>query len=324
MRNEAAKTAEALGKSYVGLCGHMDTVSAGEGWASDPAELIIKDGYCHGLGACDMKGSIAAMIHALQTSMLPSALILCHSEETDHAGANELCSSGSLEQLALVIGEPTGLQPVNRHKGYAEYMIKVAGKEAHSSMPGNGLNASYGMARILLDIQELNRTMSRMDSNGFSVGQTINVGRIRGGDSVNKVCGWNEIYGDIRYLPGRDLQEIENEIEGMLLLTRQEGYLAEYRRILDDKPFAGNNQELLRRAVKASGRKEGCADFVTDASVFADKGIDCIIMGPGEIGRCHRPDERIKVSELYEAAQIYSRMLGCLEFKQPHRLLQVA
>ena len=49
------------------VIGHIDTVQIQKGWATDPLKATIKDGNLYGLGAADMKGSIAAFLAALLT-----------------------------------------------------------------------------------------------------------------------------------------------------------------------------------------------------------------------------------------------------------------
>ena len=49
----------------IGFLGHTDTVEYIDGWDSDPFELTKKDGKLYGLGVCDMKGGIAAMLDAV-------------------------------------------------------------------------------------------------------------------------------------------------------------------------------------------------------------------------------------------------------------------
>ncbi|MEM2180527.1 MAG: M20/M25/M40 family metallo-hydrolase, partial [Nitrososphaeria archaeon] len=54
------------GKTFL-FDGHLDTVPVGNLslWNFDPFSGIVKDGKLYGRGSADMKGSIAAFIHAL-------------------------------------------------------------------------------------------------------------------------------------------------------------------------------------------------------------------------------------------------------------------
>lgn len=51
----------------VGFLGHTDTVEYIEGWNTNPFELAEKGGKLFGLGVCDMKGGIAAMLDAVSS-----------------------------------------------------------------------------------------------------------------------------------------------------------------------------------------------------------------------------------------------------------------
>ncbi len=59
-------TASTEKEPAVCFIGHTDTVSVTEGWNTDPFALTEKDGFLYGLGACDMKGGIAAALATLE------------------------------------------------------------------------------------------------------------------------------------------------------------------------------------------------------------------------------------------------------------------
>jgi len=47
----------------------------------------------------------------------------------------------------------------------------------------------------------------------------------------------------------------------------------------------------------------------TDGSIFRKKGIDCIILGPGDLNRVHKENERVAIRELTDSCQIYFEMM---------------
>jgi acetylornithine deacetylase len=109
------------------LSGHTDVVPVdGQDWSSDPFVCTERDGRLYGRGAADMKGFVATVL-ALVPELLacplqaPVHVALSYDEEVGCKGAPRL-----LDRLAellpvvpfgAVIGEPTGMQVANGHKG---------------------------------------------------------------------------------------------------------------------------------------------------------------------------------------------------------------
>ena len=53
------------GGRHLALSGHLDTKPVGDAvWSTNPFEAVDIDGYLYGLGTCDMKGAVAAMLIA--------------------------------------------------------------------------------------------------------------------------------------------------------------------------------------------------------------------------------------------------------------------
>ena len=78
----------------LGFLGHTDTVEYISEFKK-PFELVQKDGYLYGLGVCDMKGGIAAMLEAVSKidfSKLKYGLKLyfTYDEEISFSGVYEL------------------------------------------------------------------------------------------------------------------------------------------------------------------------------------------------------------------------------------------
>ena len=134
------------------LAPHLDTVGA------DESQFVPrrKNGRLHGRGACDTKGSVAAMLTALcelaktksrpqETEIVFAGLV---DEENAQAGSRALTARGFKADLAIV-GEPTRLQVVTAHKGSLWLRLETRGKAAHGATPQLGRNAVHEMARIV-------------------------------------------------------------------------------------------------------------------------------------------------------------------------------
>ena len=160
-----------------------------------------------GRGAYDMKGGLAAMMCALQrpraTRRQVRVSLVCvpdeESEEIDERSTDAWSSAGYVGDFAIT-GEPTNLHIGVGGQGRARDRIEVHGRAAHSSTPWLGDNAVLKAVDVFRAIESL--PFSRESSEVFDR-PSINLGRIEGGDAINKVPDECRMSVDIRYLPGR-------------------------------------------------------------------------------------------------------------------------
>ena len=137
---------------------HTDTVSVA-GMTIDPFGGEIRDGRLYGRGATDTKGPMAAMLWALHEcrDLLPQ---LSHEiwfaglmgEEAGQDGAKALAARENFD--FVIVGEPTGLEVVFKHKVDVTARITATGRAAHSSCPERGENAITKLAAGLLSLEE--------------------------------------------------------------------------------------------------------------------------------------------------------------------------
>ncbi|HKI69596.1 MAG TPA: M20/M25/M40 family metallo-hydrolase, partial [Verrucomicrobiae bacterium] len=135
------------------LAPHLDTVNVAHASQLTP---WTKNGRIFGRGACDTKGSVAAMLMAMcelvKSRQRPRATEIVFAglvdEENAQAGSRALAGSGMKIDLAIV-GEPTRLQVITAHKGSLWLELETRGKAAHGATPQRGKNAVHEMARIV-------------------------------------------------------------------------------------------------------------------------------------------------------------------------------
>lgn len=320
-KNRAARERDQQQVRYFALCGHLDTVTDGSsGWKTNPFTLTESDGKIFGLGSADMKGSIACMLavagYLEETAPhIPLALIFTHSEEIGLKGAKELVASESTRQqmqnLDIIIGEPTQLELCYAHKGFGSFQVEVRGRASHSSQPQNGLNSIYAAAQIMLEIEKLNTYWMGQPDSGFAYGSTINVTLINGGDILNRIPALTRLQGDIRLLPTRDAAQLEELLKMHRELLGQRGYQVEYKIETEDRPFFQNpNSHFINRLFQVLGKKPVTLGYATDAAAFNGiASLSCAIIGPGNISNCHQPNEYITEQELVQGVQTYLKIL---------------
>jgi acetylornithine deacetylase/succinyl-diaminopimelate desuccinylase-like protein len=298
------------------LAPHTDTVNAND----DQFEPVKRKGRLFGRGACDTKGSIAAMLLALcelaangkrpaETEILFAGLI---DEEHEQAGSRALAASGLKVDLAIV-GEPTLCQVVTAHKGSLWLELETTGKAAHGSRPELGCNAVHTMARVV-DLLETDYAVQLRRRRHPLLGHaTVNVGAISGGSQANIVPDRCTILIDRRTLPGETHASVVREIRSLLHRHELKGGLVNGK-LVECLPLETNpEQPLIRAFLRSIGQKKPAGvNYFCDASVLSRAGIPSVVFGPGDIGHSHRPDEWIELESLERSQRILLKFLKSL------------
>ena len=298
------------------LAPHLDTVPAEDRQFSP----VKKNGRLHGRGACDTKGSVAAMLTALidlsndrgrpaNTEIIFAGLV---DEEDGQRGSRALAASGLTADLAIV-GEPTELKIVTAHKGNLWLRFETRGKAAHGSRPELGKNAIHEMARVV-DVLETNyATMLRRRRHPLLGHATVNVGTIAGGIQANVVPDCCAITVDRRTLPGETESTVHKEI-GQLLRTRKLSATIHDSKAAACLPLETSfKSPLVQQFCRSTGQKKAAGvDYFCDAAVLAQAGIPSVVFGPGNIAQAHTSDEWISVRSLDQSTSMLLKFLKSL------------
>ncbi|MHB8521260.1 MAG: M20 family metallopeptidase [Limisphaerales bacterium] len=298
------------------LAPHLDTVG-GEAITAALFQPRIQNGRLYGRGACDTKGSVAAMLTALmqlaQNPGRPSATEIIFAglidEENGQSGSRALVAGGFQADLAIV-GEPTRLQVITAHKGNLWLRLETRGRSAHGSQPELGRNAVQAMARIVDVLQTRYASWLRRRRHPLLGHPTASVGTIRGGSQTNIVPAECAITVDRRTIPGETEASVRHEI-GMLLRRKGlKAVLADAK----DAPCLPLETDLrlpmVRRFLQCAGQTEPRgANFFCDAAVLAHGGTPSVVFGPGDIAEAHTADEWISLNQLERATQLLARFL---------------
>jgi acetylornithine deacetylase/succinyl-diaminopimelate desuccinylase-like protein len=287
------------------LAPHLDTVGA------DGTQFIPqrKNGRLHGRGACDTKGSIAAMLAALcelansksrplETEIVFAGLI---DEEHAQAGSRALVAGGFKANLAIV-GEPTKLQVVTAHKGSLWLELATRGRAAHGATPHLGKNAVHEMARIVDALEtDYAARLKRRQHKLLGAG-TVNVGKISGGTQPNIVPDGCTISIDRRTLPGETENSVRREITALLQAKKLSAKISSAK-LAPAVPLETNPKlPLVQTFLRAAGQKKSRGvDYFCDAAVLAAGGIPGVVFGPGDIAQAHTADEWISLAEVERA-----------------------
>jgi succinyl-diaminopimelate desuccinylase len=312
------------------LVTHLDTVPFGT--LTDRARAIAaEDGRVYGRGACDAKGSLAAMLTALRVLRERRAELRVNvqvaamvDEEHTFQGVLEYIRrfTADSQPLAAIVGEPTRLDVVVAHKGVLRFRLETVGRAAHSSRPEEGINAIDQMT-IVLAMLRAAFAAEPPTPHPLVGGATFTVTQIEGGIAPNVVPERCSVVVDRRLLPGETAASALVWVDAQLDALRASDPNLRIRRhdpfVADDALYTAPDAPLVKAALAARSGQLGPAQaigvpFGTDGSKLAVRAaIPTIVLGPGDIAQAHTADEWIEVDQLVQATHIYvacARTLG--------------
>jgi len=296
---------------------HTDTVSVG-GMTIDPFGGELREGKVWGRGSSDTKGPMAAMLWALHEmrAEIPALPVEVHfvgfmSEESAQLGSQHFARHHGHYDLAI-IGEPTSLQTVFRHKGCLWADVHTTGVAVHGATPELGVNAIVKMARLVaaLDTEfRVQLTAASGEDEWLGV-STINLGMIQGGTRSNIVADSCKLRVDIRTTPGLQraggaLALLTGFVKGMDATASVT--VASEAFHLDTDPANPLVQKLIAAGATLTG-----APWFCDAAFLAVAGTPAIAIGPGSIAQAHTKDEFIAVKDLESGVEFFRRFLASL------------
>jgi len=305
------------------LNSHMDTVPPGDeaAWRSPPLTPVARSGRLYGRGACDAKGSLAAMATALEALARSGArlrgrltFMAVAYEETGAFGSIAEAKRLSGDGLGVIIGEPTGLELHLAHKGVIRLGITALGKAAHASIPHEGLNAISTAAHIVESLDALGSDIARRHHPLVGHSSLV-VTTIQGGVAPNVVPDRCQIVIDRRLIPGEDLKGAQQEIEALLQglegtdpaprIESEVRTAVPSSQTADDDPFVvairSAGQQALSRELRIGGFRACC-----DMWPFRERGIPAAIFGPGELAQAHTVGEWVDLAQVEAAARFYA------------------
>jgi len=319
--NIIAKVGNESGKKIL-ISTHLDVVPAGEGWATDPFEPVIKEGIVYGRGACDNKGQVTSSMLVLEylkcmESQLKNQYIFLFAadEETGSAlGIKYLLNENLLApDYALVIDVGGEMKKITiAEKGVLNLKIIAKGKQAHGSTPSKGISAIANMSKLIAKLDhyilkhKLHRYLSR---------PTINFGTISGGSAPNVVAGSCEAILNIRYLPS---QTPESIVEELKKISEMFGDF-DFEVMIKIPPAEVSEKNPIVETIKKVSDRHGLNAKLhglsggTDAKSFIERGIPAVGFDFADDYVAHAANEYCRLDNLFRFSAVLIDI--CLEFE---------
>ena len=214
------------------------------------------------------------------------------SEEEVDRGTQFLIQNGFTGDFAIT-GEPTDLHVGVQAKGVLAMRLEISGTAAHGATPWLGDNAILKALDAFRAIETL--PFARESSDLFDR-PSINLGRILGGDALNKVPDSCVIDVDIRYLPGQDPAEIRKQVSDLPAVVAGRQFHREPAIVDRNNPFVRVLSESVSTVLDSETISVG-RDGASDAICFISAGVPAVEFGPVGGGH-HGPAEWVSASSL--------------------------
>jgi succinyl-diaminopimelate desuccinylase len=284
------------GGNTVVLHGHLDVVPAEEG----QFEPRVEGDRLIGRGAYDMKAALAAMMLAMPVpgEELPGLKVRLgivsdeESEESANRGSDFLVESGLTGDFAIT-GEPTDMHVGVAAKGVLGLRVGVSGRSAHGSTPWLGDNAILRAVEMFRAIESL---PFAAESSELFDHPSISLGRIWGGDALNKVPDYCAIDVDIRFLPHQRPEQIREEIRGLGPAGMEDIIVLPPIDPETDSPWIRSLVEVAGSRHRGPTLPVG-RDGASDAVSFIRAGMPAVEFGPTGADH-HGPGEWVSIASL--------------------------
>lgn len=321
-----------LHKPGVLLSGHTDVVPVtGQQWTYPPFNMSIADGKVYGRGSADMKGFVASAIACMikaesQALTTPLHLALSYDEEIGCVGVRSLIDmlkAAPFQPSMCIVGEPTGLNIANGHKGKLACHVTCVGSAGHSALAPRYINAIHLATDLIADIRDIQATLeaSVHDADheiGFT---TLHVGNLHGGVALNIVPDRCQFDFEIRNLAKDDPEQILQSVivAAEARVKKAQSVFAESSIKIEvfnrypclDTPESSDVVALVRKLTDSNGIFK--VAFGTEGGLFSSQaGIPTIICGPGSMDQGHKPDEFVTLEQLGRCDQMLDRLLEYL------------
>lgn len=313
------------------LDAHIDTVGIAPGvpWTQDPHGGRVVADALYGRGSADMKGALAAMVHAAaavdRAKIHGRIAVSASTLEEVLEGVTLRTIMDDVQPDFVVIGEATELNLNRGGRGRAEVHLATVGRPAHSSSPHLGRNAVLDMMKVIAAIETLELPTEPLMGPAIMALTDIISEPYPGYSVIPSLC---RVTYDRRLLPGETPADVlaaiteHPTVQGLPLQARiAQGEHVAYTgaTLRADKFFPAwifpETHPFVVRALAglhATGLQPAISAyrFCTNGAYSAGiAGVPTVGFGPAKESDAHVVDERLLLSDLFAAAQGYQGII---------------
>jgi len=311
------------------FAGHTDVVPTGDtaAWSHAPFDAAIEDGMMYGRGAADMKGSVAAMVTAIERFVSSgghqngSIAVLLTSDEEGPAidGTSKVVDAldaRSEKMSYCVVGEPTssaqfGDTIKNGRRGSLSAKLVIEGKQGHVAYPHLADNPVH---RVVGMLDELVSISWDAGDEHFPP-TTLQISNFHAGTGAgNVIPGTATIDFNLRYSPATSVEKIEQVVADLIHKHKLQASIEWNNSASPFLTETGTLTEAMRTAIKKVTGVDAELDTgggTSDGRFIATSCPQVIEFGPMN-STIHQIDEHISCQDIDSLSNVYENLLELL------------
>lgn len=307
------------GKNLV-FNGHWDTVPAiADEWEADPFTPFVKNGWIYGRGSGDMKGGLAAMMHAFKRISMEEGfegkitLMAVGDEETGGRRGTRFVLERYNDRIDhVIIGEPTGLKLKVGRRGVIRIRVEVIGEEKHSAYVYSGCLNPIEVASELvsffarLDLKDGTEIMPRT---------TFAATMIQGGIKENMVPQKCSFVVDVRNTPFVDVNRVEELIRKKVyeLQEKYKGLEVNVSLVEGGKPYLLKNSPIVSLSAIVLNEMNipvvyDAGGGASDGRFFVEKGVRNVVEFGPIAKNIHGVNEAVQIESILKSKRFYEEI----------------
>lgn len=303
------------------FCAHLDTVQPKTGWKTDPLKAVENNNKLYGLGASDMKGSIAALLSALEKFQQTKGLMMLFyiDEEYDFLGMKRFIKGFKIQPKIIVSADGYNLSIGNGCRGLVEFTCTIKGKTGHAANPQAGKNAITGAVLIINKLTKIlagyKNPLGKTVCNLASLQGGLDLGKNRIGKEGNNIADIAEIVLDVR--PASSSLNASKIINILKKLCTEKGLkLTDYKVRHDfgcwitSKAMLKNTENSLQTVIQPKYLNAGSYGYIDTQMLWESfNKIPCFTFGAGNLEIAHKPNEYVDIKNLQIAQNVYKTLI---------------
>ncbi len=303
------------GGKTLALNGHMDTVGV-EGM-EEPYSGEARNGKLYGRGSFDMKGSLAAQLGAAKGLLdagiqLAGDLILTFVADEEYASIGSEEIAKTIQADAVIVTEPTALRVCPAHRGFVWFEVTAIGKAAHGSQYQTGIDANMRMGRFLAELDKLEKALRKRPAHPLVGTPSVHAAMIDGGTALSVYANKCTLKVERRLNPGESVEGATAELQAIIdtLAEQDPTFQATLNPFFWRMPFETSPNAAIIQTVDGiltdkwgeTPAHSGMQGW-TDAGIFADAGMETMLIGPSGEG-AHAAVEWVDLASVIDLAHI--------------------
>lgn len=314
------------GKPVLCFAGHTDVVPPGDpnDWQFPPFQPTEHEGYLYGRGAADMKGSLAAMIVAVERYLaeveeppFDIAFLITSDEEGPFINGTkrvmETLEARNEKITWCIVGEPSSTEQLgdvvkNGRRGSLSGSLSVIGVQGHVAYPHLAENPVHKAAGALAELTQTHWD----DGNDYFPPTTFQVSNINAGTGAgNVIPGRLDIEFNFRFSTESTAAQLQRRVE-TILDNHQLNYRLNWK--LNGPAFLTESGHLIDTVQQAIEQTCGYATQLStaggtsDGRFIAPTGAELVELGPVN-ATIHKVNECVRIADLDKLTDVYEAVL---------------